>query len=187
MVSRREVLTTSGAALASTGIAGCGRLDLGSAKTGYLQLKIVALRWGHDGRTYLDQPLRVLFGGDGERIDVRYDPDFLGDAVGAPKDIVVSENRQRELGGRFEVKYMLGFCGEDFANDDERVGCRNAWTSRDDFNRVQFGDRAEVGLSNEQFEVHSVSENEVRTDGADVTTFDFADRHEDHGIDPNRW
>jgi hypothetical protein len=187
MVSRREFLTTSCAALASTGIAGCSRLDLGSAKTGYLQLKTVTLRWDHDVQTYEDQPLRALFGGDGERIDARYDPDFLGEAVGAPDDIVVSENRHSELGGRFEVKYLLGFCGEDFANDDERIGCLNARTSRVDFNRVQFGDRAEVGLSNERFEVHSVSEDEVRTDGADLTTFDFADLHEDHGIDPDKW
>jgi hypothetical protein len=187
MVSRREVLTTSCAALVSTGIAGCSRLDLGSAKTGYLQLKTVTLRWDHDVQTYEDQPLRVLFGGDGERIDARYDPDFLGDAVRAPGDIVVSENRHGELGDRFEVKYVLGFCGEDFANDDERIGCLNARTSRVDFNRVQFGDRAELGLSNEGFEVQSVSEDEVRTAGAEVTTFDFADLHEDHGIDPDRW
>jgi hypothetical protein len=187
LVSRREVLATSCAALASTGIAGCSRLDPGPAKTGYLQLKTVTLRWGHDGRTYEDQPLRVLFGGDGERIDARYDPDFLGDAVSAPDDIIVGENLHRELGGRFEVNYLLGFCGEDFTNDDERIGCRNTRTSRDDFNRVQFGDRAEVGLSDERFEVQSVSEDEVPTDGAAVTTFDFADLHEDHGIDPNRW
>jgi len=177
---------TSCAALASTGIAGCSRLDLGSAKTGYLQLKIVTLRWDHDVQTYEDQPLRALFGGDGERIDARYDPDFLGDAIGAPDDIVVSENRDGELRDRFEVKYALGFCGEDFASDDEQSGCLNARTSRVDFNRVQFGDRAEVGLSDERFEVQSVSEDEVRTDGAEVTTFDFADLHEDHGIDPDR-
>jgi len=187
MVSRREILATSCAALASAGIAGCSRADLGLAKTGYLQLKTVTLRWGHDGRTYQDRPLWLLFGGDGDRIDGRYDPDFLVDAVGAPDDVVVGEDRHRELGGRFEVKYGLGFCGEDFADDDERIGCRNTWTSRDDFNRVQFGDRAEVGLSNDRFEVHSVSEDEVRTDGAEVTTFDFADLHEDHGIDPDEW
>ena len=54
MVSRREVLTTSCAALVSTGIAGCSRLNLGSAKTGYLQLKTVTLRWDHDVQTYED-------------------------------------------------------------------------------------------------------------------------------------
>jgi len=187
MVSRREILATSCAALASAGIAGCSRADLGLAETGYLQLKVVTLRWDHDGRTYESRPLWLLFGGDGDRIDGRYDPDFVGDVVNAPDDVVVGENRHRELGGRFEVKYGLGFCGEDFADDDERIGCRNTWTSRDDFNRVQFGDRAEVGLSNDRFEVHSVSEDEVRTDGAEVTTFDFADLHEDHGIDPDEW
>ena len=187
MVSRRGILATSCAALASGGIAGCSRADLGLAKTGYLQLKTVTLRWDHDNRTYESQPLQLLFGGDGDRIDGRYDPDFVGDVVNAPDDVVVGEDRHSKLENWFEVNYRLGFCGEDFADDDERIGCRNTRTGRDDFNRVQFGDRAEVGLSNDRFEVHSVSEDEVRTDGAEVTTFDFAELHDDHGIDPDRW
>lgn len=185
MPSRRRVLESAGIAVGVCSIAGC-LSKLGLAKTGHLQLKAVSLEWEYDGQTYRDEPLDLKFDRDEQKIRGHYDPDFAGDAVRAPDDVTVEETVHDRLSARFDVQYLIGVCGSDFARERE-YGCRNTWTSREDFNRVQLNDRAEVRLGDHQFDVIDVYEDAFDVVATDVRTFDFAERHEDDGIRPEEW
>lgn len=181
MPSRRQVLAASGVAF-TTGSLGSCLSKVGLAKTGELQLKAISLEWQYGNQTYIDQPLWILFDhGDG-RISGRYDPAFVEGSVRSPDDIVVSEDRHHKLSSRFTVKYLLGVCGKNFDSSEEGTGCLNTWTSREDFNRVQLDDRAEVRETNNRFDVIDVYENAYTIRSTDVHTFDFAKLHEDDGI-----
>jgi hypothetical protein len=186
MPSRRRFVYSAGTAVAAGGLAGC-LSDLGLAKTGHLQLKAVSLRWSHDGRSYEDQLLDLRFDRDDGVVSGRYDPNFVGDSVRAPDDVSVSEAVHDRLARRFDVRYAIGVCGSDFAREGESDGCRNTWTSREEFNRVQLNDRAEVRLSDHSFDVIDVYEDAHAVESADVRTFDFAERHADDGVRSEDW
>lgn len=182
-LSRRQVLATSGGALTTGSFGGC-LSQLGLAKTGHLQLKVISLEWEYNGQLYRDEPLWCWFDREEREIGGRYDPAFVGESVRAPDDIVVTEERYQLLSTHFTVEYLLGVCGEDFVRGEESSGCQNRWTTRTDFNRVQLNDRAEVRLPKDRFDVVDVYEDTYPVRSTDVRTFDFAELHKDHGITP---
>ncbi|WP_137287293.1 hypothetical protein [Halorussus salinisoli] len=186
MPSRRQFLASASSALGVGSLAGC-LSELRFAETGHLQLKAVSLAWDHDGQRFRSEPLDVRFDGRDRLVSGEYDPAFVGDSVRVPDDVVVSDEAHDRLARRFDVTYLLGICGSDFAASDESYGCRNTATSRADFNRVQSNDRAEVRLADRRFDVIDVYEDAYEIAEADLRTFDFAERHADDGIRPEEW
>lgn len=181
MPSRRTCLRAASAGVAA-GLAGC-LTRLGLAKTGELQLKAVSVAWHHADRRYRDEVLFVALDEPGV-VDGRVDRS-LADLVADPTEIAVPDRVHEVLTRRFEtVDYLLGFCGPGFGPGDPD-GCRNTRATRHGFNRVGFGDRAEVRLVDREggdaFRIVDVYEGTDADWESDVTTFDFAARHADHG------
>lgn len=179
MPSRRHFLAAATGLPAATSLAGC-LSDFGLTRSGYLQLKGVSVAWRHSGRRFRDE---VLFAtADGEsRLRGRIAREYAS-IVDAPRDVRVSESLAGRLRREFvEVGYVLGFCW----NGSDGHTCRNARTSRGSFNRVQFGDRAEVVFESPGVEVVDVYER-AQGDPAEweveVTRFGFAERHADDGV-----
>jgi len=183
--SRRQFLASASTALGVGSLAGC-LTELGLAKTGHVEEKAIILDWSHDGQSYRDDVLSIWSDSEAGTITGRYDPNFVGNAVRAPDDVVVNERVHERLSRRFDVQYLLGICGPAFGRDGEQ-GCRNTWTSRADFNRVQLTDRAEVRLSDHRFDVLDVYEDAFEVESADVRTHDFAAVHADDGIRADEW
>ena len=171
MPSRRTLLAATGGAVAS-GIAGClSRLNVKSAEV--LQLKAISVRWRHGGTTYNDQILKLLR--EEDRITGRVAVEYAG-AVDTVPDVTVSDDLHERLEAEFDsVRYVLGLCGDDFDRDDE-YGCRNTGTSRADFNRVQFGDRADVALRDDRFDVREVRDGNDRDWNVDIYEFEWRER-----------
>ncbi|WP_266080814.1 hypothetical protein [Haladaptatus caseinilyticus] len=185
MISRRQVLGTMGVTLTAGGFGSC-LSHLGVAKTGYIQAKVVSLEWKYNGQQYVDEPLNIMFDRAQGDIVGSYDPDMVGDSVHSPTNIVVSKATRNRLATRFNVDYLIRVCGTDFSKEGS-WGCSNRWTSREDFNRVQLGDRAEVRVSGDDFDVIDVYKNAATVNSVDIRTFDFAELHKEHGISPHQW
>lgn len=174
MPSRRAVLGSSGVILFS-GLPGCPS-GTDSLSAELLQLKAISVKWRYEGRSYRDQILQLLF--DGERGVTGRVASEYSEVVSSPDDVAASEAVHAELRSDFEeVDYALGFCGSDFGTDDE-FGCRNETTSREDFNAVQFGDRAEVKLADNRFRVLDVQEENVQNWDTDISEFEWTESHE---------
>lgn len=179
MPSRRRFLATAAGFGATASSSGC-LTDLGLAESGYLQVKGVSVTWRHRGRRWEDEVLAARSDGESElrcRVAEAY-----ASIVGSPTEIRVTEEVERRLDRNFvDVIYVAGFCW----SDEDGHTCRNSQASRATFNRVQFGDRAEVVFDSPHVEVLDVYEG---TQGdphrweADVTTFDFGALHDDHGV-----
>lgn len=177
MPTRRNFLAAGTGGLLGS-LAGC-LTRLGLAHTGELQLKAVSVTWTHEARPYRDEVLWVALdkpaGVDG-RVD-----EPLAELVTDPTEIVVSDAVHDDLEARFEtVEYLLGFCGPGFDPGDPG-GCRNTRATRRGFNRVQFGDRAEVRILDGTFQVVDVYQGDDRDWRSEVTTFDFDALHAEHG------
>lgn len=183
--TRRALLRTAGTLLPAVGLAGCtftSGPDTRSAE--YLQLKAVTVSWRRDGRSYEDQLFKLLSDGESEiRGDVASE---YAELTSPPTEITVSEDVHDELERAFEtVRYGVGFCGDEFGTGDGH-GCLNTGISRADFNRVQFGDRAEVTVVDNAFRIESVEEGDraaVREWGSDVREYDWTERHSGRGRD----
>ena len=178
MSSRRRFLAAAAGLPATTAIAGC-LTDLGLAESGYLQLKGVSVTWRHDGRRYRDEVFRATADGESElrgRVAREY-----AEIVDAPRDVRVTGTLARRIDRDFEsVTYLVGFCWD----GSDGHTCRNSRASRAAFNRVQFGDRAEVVFGSPGVDVVDVYERAQGDPAAwetDVRTFDFGDRHADDG------
>jgi hypothetical protein len=183
MPSRRQFFASAGAALTTASSAGClGLLD--ATKTGALQLKALSLTWETNGRTYQNEPLRLLFDRDRNSLTGRYDPRVVGDSVGASGEVTVGEWRHEKLRRHVAVEYVLGVCGEDFVTGDEPSGCRNTHTSRAEFNSVQVGDRPTVTLDDHEFAVESVEPDVYTVETTEVHTFDVDAAFGDEGSAP---
>ncbi|RKD97568.1 hypothetical protein [Halopiger aswanensis] len=169
MPSRRTLLAATGSAVAS-GIAGClSRGDVKSAEL--LQLKAISVRWRYGGTTYSDQILDLRHR-EGNRITGRVAAEYAG-AIDSLPAVTVSDDHHERLEAEFEtVRYVLGLCGDDFDRDGE-YGCRNTGTARADFNRVQFGDRADVVLRDDRFDVQEVHEGDDREWSVDIDEFEW--------------
>lgn len=106
--------------------------------------------------------------------------------VESPSEIRVTEEEEGRLERDFRsVAYVTGFCW----SDAEGHTCRNSLASRGTFNRVQFGDRAEVVFDSPDVEVVDVYEGAQGDPGrweTDVSTFDFGALHADHGVPVSR-
>ncbi|WP_247002472.1 hypothetical protein [Halosolutus gelatinilyticus] len=178
---RRALLAATCGVLPTVGGAGClSRLTTRSLFAEYLQLKAVSVRWTRDGRSRRDEPLKLLSDGKSEiRGTVASE---YAQLASAPADVTVSESVHDRLAREFDgVRYVVGFCGEDFGSPDAH-GCRNTGISRDDFNRVQFGDRAEVRLVDDTFRLEDVEEGDrerVREWETDVREYDWEKRRAD--------
>ncbi len=172
MVSRRTLLGATGAG-AFGALGGC-LTRVGLAKTGYLQNKIVVVEWGSRARR---QSAQILYlGSDGEsEIDGRVAQSYR-DVVDGLTHVTVSDDDSNRLRRRFDdVKYVIGFCGHGF--DPSRAdGCLTTVSSRNGFNRVQFGDRAEVRVTDDRFgvlDVYEGAQGDPKTWKKKLHTFDL--------------
>ncbi|WP_135302267.1 hypothetical protein [Haloarcula amylovorans] len=172
MISRRAVLA-SGVGLCSS-LSGC-LTNLEIAKTGYLQFKIVEVEWRHDGERYRDN---IFYAGyDGEtKPDCRVAEEYQTIAASVA-DVQITDELIDRLESTFDdVRYVIGFC---WANGE----CRNPTATREEFNRVQFGDRAEIVFDHPGLHIIDVYEDEQATLAGwdELNTVDFSSRHAEHG------
>lgn len=178
MVSRRNLLGISGTALAGSTLAGCFS-DSDAVSVDSLSAKAITVAWRHENRSYSDQILQLHSDGESEvtgQVATEYDH-----IVSSPTEITVSEEVHEELQREFEtVRYVLGVCGEEFESDDD-LDCQNSTTSREDFDSVQFGDRAEVQITNDHIDIRDVESGNVEGWGTDIDTFEWTGRHAKHG------
>ncbi|MDJ1434844.1 hypothetical protein [Halostagnicola sp. A-GB9-2] len=175
MPSRRKFLSSSGAALVGTGIAGClSGKNTRSAE--WLQLKAISVKWSRDGRSYSDQILQLMSDGEDEiRGTVASE---YNDVISSPSEVTASGSFHNDLQFDFEaIKYVVGFCGSDFSSDDES-GCLNTRTSREDFNAVQFGDQADVEVTDNQFHIHDVQSESISEWDTDISRFELSEKHD---------
>jgi hypothetical protein len=153
--------------------------DLRPTTTGYLQVKVVDVAWSDRGRRMEDEVLWAVSDGESE-LRCRVARGYEGIVEDFP-DVRVQEAVKRRLERNFlDVTYVTGFCWR----DADGHTCRNTRASRETFNRVQFGDRAEVVFESPGVEVVDVQEDAQGDPAeweAEITTFDFAARHEGNG------
>ena len=185
MLSRRRILAQSGVALTTSSLGSC-LSKVGLAKTGHIQAKVVSLEWAYQGQRYEDQPLNIAFDRLRGLIYGKYDPNIVSESLQSPTDIVVSKATLNRLSARFEVKYLIRICGADFSRDGLQ-GCSNRWTEKGDFNNVQLGDRAEVCVTRDNFDIIDVYKDSDTVQSVDVRTFDFAELHKNDGVSPDKW
>ena len=179
--SRRGFLAAV-AALAGAGTtSGClDRSGDGDGTSAYLQAKRVRVTWRRGDRTREDEVLLATVDGESE-LRCRVAEEYAS-IVDSPADIRVGRAVERQLERDFaDVTYVTGFCW----SDPDGHTCRSARASRRTFNRIQFGDRAEVVFDSPTVEVVDVHEG-ARGDPSrwdtDVRTFDFgAARRGDEG------
>lgn len=178
MPSRRRYLAAA-AGLAAAPLSGC-LVDRARAETGYLQVKAVSVSWRHDGRLWEDEIFLATLDGESElRCQVAGEYAAMADD---PTEIRVGGETQRRIERDFlDVTYVTGFCW----SDDDGHTCRMPRATRTAFNRVQFGDRADVVFRSpdvEILEVHEGAHGDPRKWETEVRTFDFGARHEDDGV-----
>ncbi|WP_276247836.1 MULTISPECIES: hypothetical protein [unclassified Haladaptatus] len=176
MPSRRQFLSTSGLTL-TVCLSGC-LSTIGITKIGQVEEKAILLEWEYDGQRYIDDVLSIWGREDG--LTGSFDPQFVGQTPQNPVNFVIDEAVHDALASRFRVKYLLGICGDDFSP------CLNTWTSREDFNRVQLTDEAEVYAKPSWFDVIDVYESARSDVPNDVETYDFAELHRDDELPPSR-
>jgi len=174
MVLRRDVLA---AAAGGTSIALSGCLTAtGLARTGHVSFKAIQVAWLHEGRRYSNEVLFATDGGD-DRPRGRVAEEYRG-IVRSVDDVRVGDDLGRELERTFtDVGYIVDICwaaGE----------CRNPSVSRGDFDRLQFGDRAEVRFESPGMGVVDVYEGAEGdpNEWAELETFDLSERQAENGI-----
>ena len=177
--SRRRFLASALSLGAGTSLAGC-LTDVGLAQTGFLQLKAVDVEWYHRGRRWRDEVVWAISDGD-SLLRCRVAESYR-DAVRAFDDIRVDDALEERILRQFSsVTYATGFCWE----GTDGLRCRNLQASREAFNRVQFGDRAEVVVDSPEVEVVDVYE-DAQGDPAEweteLRTFDFGAMHAENGV-----
>jgi hypothetical protein len=173
MASRRAFLTS--AVGVGGALSGC-LTKAGFAKTGYLQFKIVEVAWQHDRDRYRDDIFYAAYGGETQpwcRVAEEYQS--LANSI---EDVQVTEELLDRLESSFDdVRYVLGFC---WPNGE----CRNPTATRAEFNRVQFGDTAEVVFDHPGVHIVDVYEdaNADFTNWEEVNIIDFSALHAEHGV-----
>ena len=177
--SRRRFLSASLSLAAGAGLAGC-LTDLGVAETGFLQLKAVDVEWRYRGRRWRDEVLWAIADGD-SLLRCRVAESYRG-IVDALDDIRVDDAVEARILEDFSaVTYATGFCWE----GPDGLRCRNLQSSREAFNRVQFGDRAEVVVDSPRVEVVDVYEDAQGDPDeweTEFRTFDFGAVHAEDGV-----
>ncbi|MGQ3414401.1 hypothetical protein [Natrinema versiforme] len=177
MASRRTVIGASGSMLFGSVLSGC-LSDSDTLLAELLQVKGISVRWKHENRTYSDQILQLHSDDEGEvtgQVATEYDQ-----MVSSPTDVTVSKEMQEMLESEFnDVRYVIGVCGDDIG--DGEYGCRNAPTPREDFNSVQFGDRADVKIDNNLIDVKDVESGDVEDWNTDISEFEWSERNAEHG------
>lgn len=182
MPSRRQFLAAAGVG-ATAGLAGCAETRELFYAEGRLWEKAITVRWQNGARRWQDQPLQLRFDTDDGHLYGRYDPAYLGGVVHAPDEVVVDDRSHRALARTFEsVQYLIGFCSPSLVDDETDTGCRNTYTDRPDFSRVQLGDHARVVHHGTDYDVLDVLPDREEIQTTDVHEFSFADVHADHGV-----
>ena len=102
--------------------------------------------------------------------------------VDGPADVRVTDAMERRILRDFsDVRYVVGFCW----HGQDGHTCRNPQASRATFDRVQFGDRAEVVFRPPRVHLVDVYDGAQGDPGewdTEFHTFDFAAAHEDDGV-----
>lgn len=156
MPSRRELLVATGT-VASGALAGCTLLERGVP--GYVQLKSIQGRYRTNGRQHEESVLRVtLSSPPGERppevafLDGEWESRFE-----EQREPVVSNSLHADLQQSYEtVRYVVGVCSREWADEGEESGCFNVATTRENFNRVQVHDRVRASSDGTFLTIHSV-------------------------------
>ena len=156
MPSRRDLLVTTGT-VAGGALAGCTLFERGVP--GYVQLKSVNGRDRSDGRRYEESILRVGLSsppGEGPP-EVRFARDEWASRFDDVQEPVVTDTLHTDLQRAYEsIRYVVGVCSPEWADDNERSGCFNVATSRENFNRVQVHDRVRASSDGMSLSIHSV-------------------------------
>lgn len=172
MPSRRTLLhgiaTTGSVALA--GLAGCSALAPGVQ--GYVQLKSIAGVTTENGSRREDSILRVQLSsppGDGPPAVVQVSDEWIG-RFENPREPVLSDDLHDDLRQAYdEVRYVVGVCSPAWADDeDERIGCFNVATTRENFDRVQVHQAVRASSDGTELAIHAVDGDWAFADDDDV-------------------
>jgi hypothetical protein len=153
--SRRAALRSVGAATA-VGLAGCSVLDRGA--DGYVQLKSITGVQVTEGERVDDSVLRVsLASPPGSAApDVDSLAEDWTDAFETPARPVVTDETAAALDRAYdEVRYVVGVCCPEWADDGEHIGCYNVRTTRENFNAVQVHQRVRASSDGTYLTIHS--------------------------------
>jgi hypothetical protein len=182
VISRRHLLAATAGLL--TGSPGC-LTAAGLAETGFLAYKVVEVAWERDGR-----PVSANLGwvwSDGVTRIFGWYPEEYPELATPTGDLRVSDAVAERLRRDFrEVTFGLGFSrpgatGRGLREHDWYV----AHASRRDFNRVGFGDRAEVAFGDRRVRVVDVYEGAQGDPGEwerTVRPMDFSEAYRDRGV-----
>ncbi|WP_323674618.1 hypothetical protein [Halorubellus sp. PRR65] len=155
MPSRRTALRRVGVATA-VGLAGCSVLDRGV--DGYVQLKSI-FGTPVDGEDRGNEHvLRVQLASSpgSEPPDLRQHDDRWTDRFDDPRRPVVSDDLHADLEREYDdLHYLVGVCSPAWADDDERIGCYNVRTTRENFNAVQVHQRVRASSDGTSLTIHS--------------------------------
>ncbi|WP_120246944.1 hypothetical protein [Halopiger aswanensis] len=151
MPSRRTALSLLGTAGIGA-IAGCSSLG---QQVGYVQLKSIEVEYSEENKRHSKSLLRVSLSepAGAEKPQVDWLDEEWSDHFETPHEPVVSESLDEAIQRAYdEVRYVIGVCSP--SGSDE--GCRNADTSRDDFNRVQVHDRVTASYRDSHISIQDV-------------------------------
>jgi|AntRauTorcE11898_2_1112593.scaffolds.fasta_scaffold12288_3 hypothetical protein len=161
MIPRRTLLhgiATAGT-LGLAGLAGCSAFARGVE--GYVQLKSIAGVTDRDGTRSEESILRVQLSsppGDGPPELVQYSDEWF-ERFENPREPLVSDDLHEDLRRAYDdVRYVVGVCSPKWADDDERIGCYNVATTRENYNRVQVHQAVRASSDGTSLTIHSVDD-----------------------------
>ena len=183
MPSRRRFLTAAGL-VGTTGLSGC-LTRLGVAETGFLSYKGVNVTWLSHGRP-MSADLCWVWSDGNERI-FGWVAEEYPTIVASPLDIHLSEETYGLLTDDFEnVSVKLGFTRPENTDYELLEGdWYMASTSRRHFNRVQFGDRAEIVFRFPRvhlIDVYDGAQGDPNRWESELNTMDFSEMYRDRGV-----
>lgn len=156
MPSRRSLIQTA-SVVAGGAFAGCTSLSPGV--DGYVQLKSVQGRYSKNGQRSEESIIRVTLSspsGAGPP-ELTFLSDEWKDRFDTPHEPMVSDGLHADLSQAYDsVRYVVGVCSPEWANDEESEGCYNVATTRENFNRVQVHDRVRASSDGTYLSIHSV-------------------------------
>jgi hypothetical protein len=159
VVSRRTLLhaiATSGT-VTLTSPAGCSALAPGVE--GHVQLKSIAGVTTADGTRSEESILGVQLAadpGDSPPQVVQASEEWVA-RFENPREPIASDEFHDDLRRTYrEVRYVVGVCSPEWADDDERIGCFNVATTRESFNGVQVHQAVRASSDGTALRIHSV-------------------------------
>lgn len=157
MPSRRTLLRAVPGTVALAGAAGCSALEPGV--DGYVQLKAINGVTSASGTRSEETLLRVQLSsppGDGPP-QVVHENEEWSDRFANPREPVVLDALHQDLQDAYdEMRYIVGVCSPEWADDDEEIGCYNVATTRGNFNRVQVHQAVRASSDGTSLTIHAV-------------------------------